>query len=324
MPNSTIVQGDRFVAEMLLAQVQALQGEIAGVRLAEDPECLHRMRVASRRLRNMLDLFAPWLPAKTLPDWVKAVRRVTRALGAARDLDVQLLFISDFRDSLSDVRLRYGLSRLLLRLQQQRARRQPRVLDILDELERGRMTGALEQHLRQMRVKAQLHPEEDTLQPLLTVAKATITDRLTEMMSYEIFLDSPPNAANQYVMLHAMRIAAKHLRYSMTVFAPLYEGSLQEPLKAARTIQDHLGNLHDCDVWIAALPQFLIDEHQRMLDYTGSERGMSRIVAGISALLDDRIEARARLLKAFQQYWRAIEEQGVWRQLLDSIAGDNG
>ena len=91
--------------------------------------------VASRRLRNMLELFSPWLPAKMLAGWRKQVKRVTRTLGAARDLDVQLQFISDFHRQTTAENARYGLARLLLRLRQQRNSCQPQVLSVLAELE---------------------------------------------------------------------------------------------------------------------------------------------------------------------------------------------
>lgn len=314
-----LTTSDRFIAESLLNQLAALLAEIPGVRQADDPECLHRMRVASRRLRNMLELFSPWLPAKMLAGWRKQVKRVTRTLGAARDLDVQLQFISDFHRQTTAENARYGLARLLLRLRQQRNSCQPQVLSVLAELEDGRMTGEMEQYLRQLRIKSQLHPEADSLLPLLKAAENTITNHLTEMLSYEIFLESKPNFDNQYLMLHAMRIAAKHLRYSMTLFAPLYPDGLQETIKTTRTIQDHLGELHDCDVWISTLPQFLREEKERILQFTGSTRGMGRISSGIDVLLSERISEREKILQNFRQYWQQQQEKNIWPSLLTII-----
>lgn len=85
-----------FGAETLWAQLEALTQEMPGVRLAEDSECVHRMRVATRRLRTRLALFAPCLPEKRIAGWRKRIRRLTIVLGAARDTDVQQAYVQRF------------------------------------------------------------------------------------------------------------------------------------------------------------------------------------------------------------------------------------
>ena len=67
------------VAQTALHYLHALRAEMDGVRHAEGPECVHRMRVASRRLRSVLPLFAPSLSLQTRARWRKQLRRVTRA-----------------------------------------------------------------------------------------------------------------------------------------------------------------------------------------------------------------------------------------------------
>lgn len=44
-----------FAHRILLKHVESMIGEVEGVRTAADIESIHRMRVASRRLRNALD-----------------------------------------------------------------------------------------------------------------------------------------------------------------------------------------------------------------------------------------------------------------------------
>src|SRR5262249_56548814 len=74
------------VAQTALKYLHALMAELEGVRQAEDRECVHRMRVASRRLRSVLPLFATSLSRQTCARWRKQLRRVTRALGPAREI----------------------------------------------------------------------------------------------------------------------------------------------------------------------------------------------------------------------------------------------
>src|SRR5512136_884803 len=65
--------------------LDALSGEIAGVKEAQDIEYIHRMRVASRRLRAALPLFRTCFPDKPYMKWMQEITEITRALGDARD-----------------------------------------------------------------------------------------------------------------------------------------------------------------------------------------------------------------------------------------------
>ena len=53
-----------------------------------DPEYLHQMRVALRRLRSVFNTFAPLFPASVLAPPIAEARWLGRMLGAARDWDV--------------------------------------------------------------------------------------------------------------------------------------------------------------------------------------------------------------------------------------------
>ena len=90
---STDVGPDVTLGELAYAvlrrQLAVLRAKEPGTRLGEDPEELHDMRVATRRLRAALDLFVEVLPVRagvfrTELGWMAA------ALGTVRDLDVQL------------------------------------------------------------------------------------------------------------------------------------------------------------------------------------------------------------------------------------------
>lgn len=53
-----------------------------------DPERVHRLRVAARRAGVAVDAFAPLLPRRRARALAKDLRRIRRAAGGARDLDV--------------------------------------------------------------------------------------------------------------------------------------------------------------------------------------------------------------------------------------------
>ena len=85
-----------FAVQRLPPLLDAFTREIDGVRLAEDPEYIHRMRVATRRLRAALPLFRSCFTPKQYQRWMRDITRITRALGEARDADVQIAYLRKF------------------------------------------------------------------------------------------------------------------------------------------------------------------------------------------------------------------------------------
>ncbi len=81
----------REAAERVLAaRLDALVKHEAGTRAGEDPEELHDMRVASRRLRAAVEAFAGCYPGKAFKRIARQTKALTGALGAVRDRDVLL------------------------------------------------------------------------------------------------------------------------------------------------------------------------------------------------------------------------------------------
>src|SRR5437763_11057167 len=76
--------------------------------LGRDPEGVHDMRVATRRLRAALELFRDVFPKRRLRPMLRDVRRLADALGEVRDLDVMLEALR------ADVRGRSASQRLVL------------------------------------------------------------------------------------------------------------------------------------------------------------------------------------------------------------------
>ncbi len=62
---------------------------------------------------------------------------------------------------------------------------------------------------------------------------------------------------------HALRIAAKKLRYTLETYAPLYRRGFTKPIARIKKVQDLLGDIHDCDVWIEQMTMAIIKQHTR-------------------------------------------------------------
>lgn len=67
-----------------------------GVLDMEEIEHLHDMRVATRRLRAAMEVFETCFPRKPFRKGLKKVKALADALGARRDRDVEIGFLTEF------------------------------------------------------------------------------------------------------------------------------------------------------------------------------------------------------------------------------------
>lgn len=121
----------------LRQQLQELLHNLPGTRAGDNVEALHDMRVASRRLRSALSVFAASYPARQFAPLEKQVARITDTLGAVRDADVQIEFIQTQRQSAPES-ARVGLDAFLEHLHKGRDAERVHLVRALDTLEKSR------------------------------------------------------------------------------------------------------------------------------------------------------------------------------------------
>ena len=92
-----------------------------GVLDAGDPERVHDMRVATRRLRAAMEVFAPCFPRKRFRRALRQVKALADALGARRDCDVEIEFLERFAAE-ADPGDREAAAALVARLRGEQAR----------------------------------------------------------------------------------------------------------------------------------------------------------------------------------------------------------
>ncbi len=86
-------EAGRKVLRMHLARMLAAE---AGTRAGEDIEQLHKMRVATRRMRSMWRVFDGAYRPKVQQRYVRELQVVATTLGAVRDLDVLIEGLDDY------------------------------------------------------------------------------------------------------------------------------------------------------------------------------------------------------------------------------------
>ena len=304
-----------LAARYLRKQARRLVEQLQGVREADDVEYVHQARVASRRLRAGLQVFSDCFGRKRRKRWRKHVRRLTEGLGPARDRDVQVAFVQGVLAQLDEKAPRPGVARLLLRLQQSREAIQPMVIKAADRFE---ASGTAEQMLAvAKKMRSQRKKRGLTLQSPFVFAQARehVCGRLNELVEYEDCLDDPEDHEQH----HAMRIAAKRLRYTLEICQPVYEGRLDKFTKAVKQLQTLLGDIHDCDVWVADLDTFLEEERQRTRAYFGHDRPFARLKAGLEYLQQERRACRRQLFEQLARYWREFDQEGLWEELVQTL-----
>lgn len=123
--------------KMLLTQFQQMMNNAPGTRAGDDIEALHDMRVASRRLRAALSVFAKIFSEDEFRRFDRQAADITDALGAVRDLDVQLDYLRNYRNALPPNEA-YGINRLIERQSDLRDTERKALVKALDRLEKNR------------------------------------------------------------------------------------------------------------------------------------------------------------------------------------------
>ncbi|HTD79409.1 MAG TPA: CHAD domain-containing protein [Chloroflexota bacterium] len=227
-------------------QLAAFCAREAGVRMGVDPEDVHQMRVASRRLRAALQLFEAVLPpaVNSLRDelaWIAA------ALGQVRDLDVQIASLD---------RAASGLSAETDALRA--------VLDLFDA-RRSAARDALRLALATDRFATLVtglrdlaeQPQPDGTDDSLDVADRLIRDTHRRLRKAGEQLHPEASTGT----LHRARIRAKQFRYALECFSELYGKPARRLMRRAARLQDVLGGAQDAAVLQELLRRVSQPEH---------------------------------------------------------------
>jgi CHAD domain-containing protein len=208
-----------------------------GARQGSDPEELHQLRVAVRRIEATLGLFRHQLPSPLLQAR-KGAKGVLRALGSARDLDVQLLELRQYCAGLSAAE-RAAAMPLKARLEEERARARVRMLGMLDSEATRRWLETL--NLASADFGAAATPGA----PLAaTVMPERVRSRFRKLKKAVRKLGSKSHM-EEY---HTVRRRAKQLRYAIECDAGLFGKQAEEMLKVLRRLQDRLGAQQDANM----------------------------------------------------------------------------
>ncbi|MBS1140119.1 MAG: adenylate cyclase [Proteobacteria bacterium] len=226
--DQTPVEAFRSIA---LGCLEHFQRNEKGLLTGGDSEFIHQARVALRRLRSAIKLFAPVLPPEFVAAYGQTWQTLAGALGDTRNWDVFL------EETLPPIAAAFPDNKDIKRLRKAAQRRansaRKSVIGLLAVSEYPRLL---------LEFTAAIYTLSDTLAlPLKDFAKQQIASHAKKARKL----------ANRHAELspaerHKMRIAFKKLRYTLEFFTPLLPQKRLKPyLAALAQLQDELGLIND-------------------------------------------------------------------------------
>ena len=221
----------------LREQLSGWQRHEPGARLGSDPEELHQLRVAARRIDATLGLFKHQLPER-LVHARKGAKGVLRALGSTRDFDVQLAELRRYCAALPAAE-RAAAAPLRARLEAERARARHRMIRTLDsEATRHWLASLNLASADDPAARAPNAPRAATVMPERVGGRFKKLKKAVRRL----------NAKSSMQDYHRVRRRAKQLRYAIECGAPLFGKSAEDVLRSLRRLQDRLGAHQDADM----------------------------------------------------------------------------
>jgi CHAD domain-containing protein len=297
-----------LAARYIRRQARQLAAQLDGVRAAEDIEFVHRARVATRRLRAALRLFDKCFSPKRVKRWRKAIHETTAKLGNARDRDVQIELLCGTLSALSAKECFPGIARILVQLERERERLQRKVVKAVDRLEAKGVLREMRRATRDILREVSPLPEDVRTPAAYVHTERHIVRQADELLRHQESLADPEDRQSH----HAMRIAAKRLRYTLEIARPVYPGQLDDAVEAIKRVQSLLGDVHDCDVWAQHLDAFAAKQRDRVMALFGHAGRLLRLQAGIEYLRADRQRYRQEVFRQLVDYWAELGRRQFW------------
>ena len=273
-------------------------------KVGEDIEGVHKMRVATRRMRSAFDVFGDYLDADYYAGVRRQLRQTAHTLGAVRDLDVLLVKTQAYIDTTLESNAE-PLQPLLDAVQREHKKARKALMKWLKKKKFDRFIvnfyslvntpdGGVRKDLLKAGVPVAYRVE--------SVVPRLIYGCMETVRAYEPHLEDAPIG-----ILHALRIDFKRLRYTLEFFEEVLGDSAKQVIKAVKEMQDHLGDLNDASVAVSLVKRIRKD----------IPKGQRK---GVSAYLKARREEADYLVETFPAAWDAFNQQELREALALAVA----
>jgi CHAD domain-containing protein len=306
-PRASIDKEWRKVRQLALRRLErfiSMEPKVVG---GDQPDAIHDLRVASRRLQQVLDMLHPPPRPREIRRLRRRIQRCRRVLGEVRNYDV---FLGRVDGYLARKRTTHRDTWTAIE-EYLRSRRTGLFQKAIRKFNRQNLTGLyvrLREHLRaagdapngsQATRDVASSPETPagdfwprmarSLDPVWTAFEARVTESR----------DNPRPAA-----IHAVRLAAKRLRYLLEVIHEFRVPGCADQLAWLRRLQQHLGDWHDLETQSQIMAEMVA--HPRFL------REHLELCQKIIGVIQ-REQARKRSYE--EKYFLMVRESPEWQRL---------
>ena len=272
-----------------------------GTREGADPEQLHDMRVATRRMRAALRVFRHAVAPRRARALKRDLKWIGGALGAVRDLDVYLKHLRDEALQVSP-RLAPAVGTYIAVVEGLRERARVRMIRAFDT---RRYADFVARTRRFLNAGPPARPSTPGgAVPLTEAARLAVLKNLSKVVEAGTALG--PDAPD--AELHALRIRCKRLRYACEFFTDIYGEPAARFAERVVELQDALGDHQDAIVANETLVAFAAE----VRGPTARNRDLLMALGELTAL---HVRRAAAARKSFFKLWRRFDRKSVRRPL---------
>ena len=281
--------------KILVTDFMALLRHEAGSRSGEDPEDVHQMRVAIRRMRSLLRLIKQ-NPDAELYEWAaEALKTLGGILGIVRDLDVLIDNLGAYGANQPEEQ-QVNIQAIVARMDKRRNRARAKLVEHLDSKKYRTFVREFSKQLRKPVTSEAETPHPHQLRHILPTI---LHQQLATVRAYDTIM-----ADISTEQLHALRLDCKRLRYTLDFFQPVTGSSMGAYIQEVKNLQEILGRLND----IETARTLLVDKK-----FTDDEQA---IIEQYIAFLET--EAQAGLAN-FEDVWARFNGRTVQRKFSDAL-----
>jgi CHAD domain-containing protein len=287
--------GRKVLRLHLLRMLQAEHGSRDG-----HVESVKKMRVATRRMRAAWRVFNGAYRQGLQRRYVGELRQVAQTLGAVRDMDVQL---ERLRDYLSSGATGAPIEPLVEELQRRRDDAREVLLDLLESKDYENFVNDYTEFVNTPNAGALANGDGPGL--VREAAAGRIWRAYERLRAYDELV---PYA--DVTTLHALRIDAKRMRYTLEFFGEVLPSSSATLVAELTAVQDHLGFMNDAQIAANLTRAWLMERAAQLPIET-------RRAAG--AYLNSAERDVERLRRSFGRPWRTVMSRTFRRRLALAI-----
>jgi len=290
----TLNSSEKYAEETVSRNLETFLERKKMILSSGDTDYLRKMRVAGRRFMDSLWSFSELMPEKEYKTIRMGFRKVIKSIGVSRDLDNYMLFLAGLKQDPKFINYKKEINLIIANTKQRCLPAKKKISASVREL--GKKAGP-EFIAKLLRV---LTEKKMSMDDLRAFAWKKISLRLLKFLNCGRYA----KYAYEFEKLHDLRLAAKHLRYTMENFDELYGGILRPYIERVRSLQEHLGDMNNYHVW-------------ETIGAGHTKRGIS---AGFMKLV--RMHCRRLYRKSYNLFyceWKKQIHKKTWQGLKDIL-----